>query len=88
MERMDKILLQYCFFYKGEDEIPSEETWKSDFEHALWISEMTICVDMPHLVKGKDKKKSFHEWVIAFLGKWWPYQYAEYITAYEKLILE
>lgn len=74
-------IIQYCFFYKGEELIPSKFDQKN--EGKLWVAEKFICEEIPHLIDKKNPRNSIKQYIESYVSKWSPYKYDDIMNTYQ-----
>ena len=75
-----KELLKYCFFYKGEAEIPEQLDHTS--EGKLWQAEMMVCEHFREGLDSSDIRLSIANMIVAYVSKWDPYYWVETMETY------
>lgn len=74
-----KDILPYCLFFKGEELMPS---YLSQTDARLWLAEKKVCEEFPFLISYENPRTSLAAAVYSFLGKWYPFQFGDYINRY------
>lgn len=75
-------LLPYLFFYKGEDEMPSEIATNN--EEQLWIAEKYVFDALLNKIGPQHPKEDIALWIESYVGKWNPYGWEDVMSTYYK----
>ena len=73
-------ILQYCYFYKGEEICPKQYDGKN--EGKLWQAEKFICEELFGLVDNSTPRISTAQLVSDYVQKWSPYNFRDVMETY------
>ena len=73
-------ILQYCYFYKGEEICPKQYDGKN--EGKLWQAEKFICEELFGLVDNSTPRISTAQLVSDYVQKWSPYKFRDVMETY------
>lgn len=73
-------LIKYCFYYNGSP-LPDGVDVNSP-SRLLWLAEKTICEELPHLISKSNTRLDMAKYIIAYVGKWQPFNIDEVMDVY------
>lgn len=73
-------LLKYCKFYRGETLAPPAYDGKPS--EILWTAEKFVCEHFGGCIDSNNPAVSFRDYVLSYVGKWWPYDAPEIEAIY------
>jgi len=82
MERKNIKIHNYCLYYKGESEENCPYQMHTP-EQELWHAEMILCTTAVDWVKEENPRKDVHDYVEAFIGKWYPFEWVDIMKVYD-----